>query len=353
MKRRRRACFSWPSLRDLGWLCFACACVATGLLEQRQLLLALSLLPLALVGLGQLVLRRGWRRNARRWIRAGERIGSLVAPELTATLSLEASLKSAWPDASESALRRVSTSTDALATNARINALIWRGRYRDAVRAFLQNRSRLCPPPLRALAHCNVAEALYNLGRWRRARQLVDAVLKNPGWPPDEAQWIICGLKAQRAWIAAHDGDIALGRQLMSELDEKTFPEDYRAELSFTCAVVELSAGEPDTAQRHLTHARTLLARESSRRNVLFLEARVAALRGRRDEAISLCRRASECAYRGQGGDGLLLWGDLLAEHGDLAAARRAWGLVLERDPESESAGKARARLTPPAEPAL
>ena len=50
--------------------------------------------------------------------------------------------------------------------------------------------------------------------------------------------------------------------------------------------------------------------------------------------------------YRYQGGEGLLLWGDALARLGRLDEARAAWALVGERDPESESAVTATARLT-------
>jgi hypothetical protein len=50
--------------------------------------------------------------------------------------------------------------------------------------------------------------------------------------------------------------------------------------------------------------------------------------------------------YRGQGGDGLLAWGDLLHSLGRTAEALTAWRLAVERDPESESARLAATRLS-------
>src|SRR6266446_2732146 len=54
--------------------------------------------------------------------------------------------------------------------------------------------------------------------------------------------------------------------------------------------------------------------------------------------ADSLCQAAAEHRYRGQGGDGLLLWGDVLTELGRVGPARHAYELATSRDGQSESA---------------
>lgn len=60
--------------------------------------------------------------------------------------------------------------------------------------------------------------------------------------------------------------------------------------------------------------------------------------------ARALARRAA-WSLRGQGGDGLLAWGDTLATLGRAEQAAAAWRLVIERDPESYAAALARERL--------
>jgi hypothetical protein len=57
------------------------------------------------------------------------------------------------------------------------------------------------------------------------------------------------------------------------------------------------------------------------------------------------CKAAADHRYQGQGGDGLLLWGDVLKELGEIQWARRAYGLTIARDGQSESARLAAARL--------
>jgi hypothetical protein len=64
--------------------------------------------------------------------------------------------------------------------------------------------------------------------------------------------------------------------------------------------------------------------------------------------AESLCRSASAFPYRGQGGDGLLFWGDVLTRLERFAEARQAYALAVERDSQSESAQIAAGRLREP-----
>jgi hypothetical protein len=78
--------------------------------------------------------------------------------------------------------------------------------------------------------------------------------------------------------------------------------------------------------------------RLSSKRNAVFLRARIAAARGDWITTERHCRLAANHPFRTQGGDGLFLWAgvlDKLARAEEAAEARR---LVLERDPESEAA---------------
>ena len=93
------------------------------------------------------------------------------------------------------------------------------------------------------------------------------------------------------------------------------------------------------------TEGLSMAKRASSARNGLFLLARAQAAQGQWSEAESLCRRAAERADLGQGGDGLLLWGDVLHRLGRQDEAEQAWRFAVERDPESESAEQARQRL--------
>ena len=61
-------------------------------------------------------------------------------------------------------------------------------------------------------------------------------------------------------------------------------------------------------------------------------------------EAERLFRAAAENPYRGQGGESLLAWGDVLSRLGRCEEARHAYALARDRDPQSESAALAQAR---------
>jgi tetratricopeptide (TPR) repeat protein len=236
---------------------------------------------------------------------------------------------------------------DVFAWNLFVNGLISRGLYRQAVTARRQiarlHDARTQLPEHYGLVLLNIAEALYNLGRWRRARQLMET-LEGNGYLKTALNR--AGGQAQMAWIEAHTelAEKALGR--LATVDVADFPFDYRAELHFTWAAAHLANNDVANARASLATARSLLVRPSSERNILFLEARCARAEGNLREAARLCELASNHEYRGQGGDGLLLWGDVCEQLGDTTGARRAWQLALERDPESESARRAREKLT-------
>jgi predicted negative regulator of RcsB-dependent stress response len=108
---------------------------------------------------------------------------------------------------------------------------------------------------------------------------------------------------------------------------------------------VLLGAGRVGEADEAAAAGTDAAVRPSSRRNALFIEARVAVAQGDLDGADSLCRSAAVQRYRGQGGDGLLLWGDVLLQLRRADEARAAWSLAMERDPQSESSKLAAARL--------
>ncbi len=217
-------------------------------------------------------------------------------------------------------------------------------------RAALRSRPRVLPlaeakaryPGAHALTVVNKAEALYSLGRWKTAERLLCALAAR-GTLEDRVA--LGGATLQLAWILAHTGRGEVAQYLCEAVPPGWPPADYRAEVHFTRAAAALAAGAPPEALAHLDQARRELSRETSRRNELFLRARVLAALGDTAEAEACCARAAAFAYTGQGGDGLLLWGDLLQRRGARQEAREKWRLVAERDPESEGARVAARQL--------
>ena len=191
------------------------------------------------------------------------------------------------------------------------------------------------------LVQINLAESEYNLGRWSAAWDRLR------GLDPLAAAFPItrAGLAQQRAWIAAHTGrpDEALHHWHRAELHD--LPRHYHAEHFFTGAVSLISSGNLDDARRCALAGAEAAIRHSSKRNALFIRARVAAAMIDWPRAESLCRAAAAYAYRAQGGDGLLLWGDLLLRLERPIEARQAYGLAIERDRQSQSARVAAERL--------
>jgi tetratricopeptide (TPR) repeat protein len=225
----------------------------------------------------------------------------------------------------------------AIIRNLAIDILISAGAYREALGAEQ-------PPQLPgnarealglALIQINLAEAEYNLGRWDAA----EARLR----PLDLGCWVFplsrAGLLQQRAWIAAHRGRAGEALELCARVSPRWLPMVYQAEYHFTRAVALLGERRSDEADVAMTKAERLARRHSTRRNALFLRARMAAARGDWPIAESLCRRAADHAFRGQGGAGLLLWAEALRQLGRQVESTEALRLVIQRDPESESAG--------------
>lgn len=220
-----------------------------------------------------------------------------------------------------------------------VNALITGGRYESALEV---GRSTDVTPAGRALLEVNLAEAEYNLGNWSEALRRLDAVRALPEKldPLTKA-----GESLQRAWILAHLGDAATARQCVVDAELAALPEIFRAEYHFTDAAVSIAEGALDEALAAVERGLDLAVRVPSRRNGLFLRARIRVARGEPDLALVDFEAGAAVNYRGQGGDGLLAWGDLLQSLGRMGTANTAWRLTVERDPESESARLAFTRL--------
>jgi tetratricopeptide (TPR) repeat protein len=226
--------------------------------------------------------------------------------------------------------------------NQAVDALIAAGCYAEALalpERFVAHGSRDSVSEL--LVQINLAEAEYNLGRWNAAWDRLR------GLDPLAAAFPVAraGLAQQRAWIMAHTGrpDEALHHWQRADLSD--LPRHYHAEHFFTGAVALIGMGKHDAARGCALAGTHRAIRPSSKRNALFVRARVAAATNDWTLAESLCRSAAAFLYRGQGGDGLLLWGDVLTRLERLAEARQAYALAMERDSQSQSARIAAGRL--------
>jgi len=226
--------------------------------------------------------------------------------------------------------------------NQSVDGLIAAGRYAEALslpERFALRGSRDTASEL--LVQINLAEAEYNLGRWSAAWERLRPL------DPLAAAFPIAraGLAQQRAWIAAHVGkpEEAMHHWLRAEL--RDLPRHYHAEHFFTGVASLLGVSEFDAAHGCAVAGADVALRPSSKRNALFIRARVAAATGDWVRAESLGRAGASHPYRAQGGDGLVAWGDALARLGDFVEARQAWALAIDRDRQSECARIAAERL--------
>ena len=230
--------------------------------------------------------------------------------------------------------------------NQAVDGLVAAGCYLEALalpERFVAQGSRDTASEM--LVQINLAEAEYNLGRWSAAWDRLR------GLDPLAAAFPIAraGLAQQRAWIAAQSGrpDEALHHWHRAQLID--LPRRYHAEHFFTGAAALIGAGDLAGARRCARGGSDAAIRPSSKRNALFIRARVAAAARDWSGAESLCRAAAAHPYRFQGGDGFLFWGDLLLRFGRRAEARDAYALAIDRDRQSESARIAADRLRSPA----
>lgn len=230
--------------------------------------------------------------------------------------------------------------------NTAIDILISAGEYKAALSA---EPSPYTPSNAHealslTLIQINLAEAEYNLGRWEDAEtRLRDLDLACQPFPMTRA-----GLLQQRAWIAAHRGRSAEALELCTSVKPTWLPAAFRAEYHFTRAVAYLAAGRVGDADAALREGERAARRLSSKRNALLLRARIASARGDWLSTKRFCQEAANHPFRGQGGDGYLLWGQALMILGDSAQSEVVFRLLSERDPESEAAQMGSALAKPP-----
>lgn len=190
----------------------------------------------------------------------------------------------------------------------------------------------------RSVLRVNEAEALMNMGRAEESLLWADQCR-------DAGPFERTGAALHCTWVLSRLGRVAEAREAFARADESALPADFRTEHHFSEAFLRLAEEDHAHARRCVDRGLAMAARVSSQRNALFLHGTIAADEGRHQEAIVWFEQGAAHAYRGQGGEALLAWGDCLAALDRAADARRAWGLVLERDPESSFATVARERL--------
>lgn len=313
------------------------------------LVVGLCLLPVALLLAANLAFSRGAWRLARAlgrlapYIFGAEFGGSLVFQAEASSLREDGQLAEAAALAKARLLERDVPAWD---RNTAIDILISAGAYDAALGAEpAPSMPRNAREALGlALIQVNLAEADYNRGRWDAA----EARLR----PLDLACWSFpiarAGLLLQRAWIAAHCGRATEALALCVAVKPRWLPLAYRAEHHFTRAAALLAAGRLDDAEAAVNDGERVARRRSSRRNALYLRARVAAADGDWTEAERLCREAAGHVSSGQGGAGLVLWARALKELGRHREAAETLRLVSQRDPESDAARSAAELLAAP-----
>ncbi len=302
-------------------------------------IIGLSLLPFVLVVALNLSLRHGAWRLSRVLGRAAP---YLFAPSHGESVAFQCevfALREEGKIGEAAALAKAhitKKSVPAWSLNPAVDILISAGEYEAALSGEPTPHmpSRAIDAFGLALIQINLAEAEYNLGRWDQA----EARLR----PLDLACWRFpiakAGLLQQRAWIAAHRGRGVEALELCASLNPEWLPSNFRTEYHFTRAAALLAAGRVDDAEGAVRLAEALAKRLSSKRNALFMRARVAAAREDWVTVERRCREAANHAFRGQGGTGLLLWAQALRHLGQHAQAEEALRLVTERDPESDAA---------------
>jgi len=192
-----------------------------------------------------------------------------------------------------------------------------------------------------ALLQINLAEALYNMGRWRDAWERLADLDETAALSRISRDALVL----QRAWILAHDGNGEEAWELARCIRRAAIPRPYWSEIFYTRAMALLGLNRVDDARCEVNNGLKIAKRASSQRNGIFLLGKLAAHQDRCEEAVRWFEEGARHPYRAQGGDGLLLWGDVLhrLRRGNDAVA--AWRMAKERDPESESARLAGERL--------
>jgi tetratricopeptide (TPR) repeat protein len=187
----------------------------------------------------------------------------------------------------------------------------------------------------------NEAEALANLGRWEESLEHLQGLLETTGLT-------LTGAALHNAWVLAMQDRAASARVMFALAHEQDLPIDFRSEYHYAEAFVLLAERDNAGARRATQRGEALAIRASSQRNALFLLGRISLQEGRPEEALEHFEAGARHVFRGQGGDGLLAWGDALASLGRHEQAIEAWKLVRARDPESYAVSIARERCCAP-----
>jgi tetratricopeptide (TPR) repeat protein len=233
--------------------------------------------------------------------------------------------------------------------NALVEMAITTGHYRRALSASEEWKERIRdipvkhPHPELLLIELNVTEALYNLGRFgcaeRRLNAMRDAVVKS--------RWLLLlhGFRTQRAWLFMLRNRPKKALSVIERVNDRRLPRLYRAEVAFARAAVLRDLGRLDEARTEAERGRSIAKRCSSKRNALFLLGSIAARANDIPRAIAYLEEGAAHVYQGQGGDGLLLLGDLYGRDGRREDQKRAYEWAARRDPESVWGRAARRRL--------
>jgi tetratricopeptide (TPR) repeat protein len=285
------------------------------------------------------------------------RLIRLLLPDAEMRLSLLQLTVHAWEALGETAravegARRLAGEARAVGSralaNTAINTFINAGLYKEALeverlwpRQEVQSpeEERLDEPE--ALVQLNLCEAHYNLGDWKAAGERLHRLTEAAG----EVPLLSNGILLQRAWIQANTGWGADALSCIEQVRREELPRVYWSEVAFTHAAALLALRRHGEAEQQARVGLKLARRAASTRNGLFLLGRIALEAGRLEEALRHFEAGAAHPYKGQGGSGLLAWGDCLDRLGRSEQAREAWRLVLERDPQSGAARKATSRL--------
>lgn len=233
--------------------------------------------------------------------------------------------------------------------NTAVNAMINAGLYREALGVparwskAVRRRERRRDPAGYLLVQVNLAEALYNLGRFGCASKVLEGITGD--CESRGTELVKSGLWMQKAWLAVLVGFPRTALQHLEKVNIRALPREFRAEPAFARAAALRDLGRSEEAGHEAERGLSLSRRESSKRNALFLLASVAAYQREPQRAIELLEQGAALPYQGQGGDGLLLLGEQYDLVGREHDRRKAYEWAVQRDPQSRAARLAARKL--------